>query len=157
VLDGLFGFNWNFEIVTPEIDGFTMAEKTGFCVVRGRLTGKVKVDGKYIEIIKEQYGRAEVKFTGQGADRKPLDFGNDMKAAASDALKKCASLLGIAADVYDPEEFMPIEVEGSDEANQRAKNAQRLTQEAKRKTKLMDAPGTEVENKPKTIQPMEGK
>jgi len=34
-----------------------------------------------------------------------VDFGNDMKAAATDALKKCASELGIASDVYGTAEY----------------------------------------------------
>jgi hypothetical protein len=42
--------------------------------------------------------------------RNPLDLGNDLKAASTDALKKCASELGIASDVYAPEEFKEIKV-----------------------------------------------
>lgn len=37
-----------------------------------------------------------------------LDFGNDLKAASTDALKKCASLLGIASDVYGKSEYKDI-------------------------------------------------
>jgi predicted glycosyltransferase involved in capsule biosynthesis len=40
----------------------------------------------------------------------PLDFGNDLKAAATDAFKKCASLLGVASDVYESDEFMEITI-----------------------------------------------
>ena len=39
----------------------------------------------------------------------PLDIGNDFKAAATDALKKCASELGIASDIYGKNEFREIE------------------------------------------------
>lgn len=174
-LDGLFGFNWNFEILTDDQTAFQMAVMTGYVTLRGRLTGRVKVDGQWLEIYREQYGRSEVKFlTVDAVDESgkvitesyfdkykqkqmerakkvrkideytgkpvPLDFGNDMKAAASDALKKCAAQLGIAADVYDPDEFIPMEIEGSTEADQRAKNAKKMTKAAT--DALLDKPGT---------------
>lgn len=182
-LDGIFGFNWDFEVVTPDDVAFQMAVMTGYITLKGRLTGRVLVDGKWVSIVREQYGRAEVKFLVEDAlddngnvimetyfdqragkqkqrpkkTRKidsytgkpiPLDFGNDMKAAASDALKKAASQLGIAADVYDPDEFIPYEVAGSTEADERAKNAKKLADEAKKKSNLIDAPGKEVKNEP---------
>ena len=37
-----------------------------------------------------------------------LDYGNDLKAATTDALKKCASELGIASDIYGANEFKEI-------------------------------------------------
>ena len=40
----------------------------------------------------------------------PLDLGNDLKAATTDALKKCAAELGIAADVYAPNEYKEIKL-----------------------------------------------
>jgi len=40
----------------------------------------------------------------------PLDFGNDLKAAATDAKKKCASELGLFADVYSAEDFFQAEI-----------------------------------------------
>lgn len=147
-LDSLFGFNWDFEVMTPDDVAFTMAERTGYVSVRGRLTGRVKVDGEWIAISREQYGRAEVKFrkdTDSTGRRIPLDFGNDLKGATSDALKKCASMLGIASDVYDPEEFMQIDITGSDEASDRAKNAKRM---ADKNRTLLDAPSTVVPAKP---------
>jgi len=39
-------------------------------------------------------------------------------------LKKCASLLGIAADIYEAEEFQEIEVVGSQEASDRKKRTE---------------------------------
>jgi len=92
---------WDFEIVEDkQIDGQI--------VVKGKLTVK-SPDGK-MTITKMQYGSSEVK---KFADLLPngqknpkagemIDLANDYKAAASDALKKCASLLGIAFDVYHP-------------------------------------------------------
>lgn len=134
VLDAIFGFNWDFEIETSLKEAFEVAQLTRVCTVKGILTGRVKVDGNWLAIKKVQFGRAEVKFK-KGPDGKPttqpLDFGNDMKAATSDALKKCASMLGIAADIYDPEEFIEVEIVGSDEASERRKNQEKLIQEAK--------------------------
>lgn len=111
VLDSLFGFNWDFEVETSLSEAFEVAKLTKVCVVKGTLVGRVKHDGKWVEIKKTQFGRSEVKFKKNSSE--PLDFGNDMKAATSDALKKCASLLGVGADVYEPEEFMEIEIEGA--------------------------------------------
>ena len=94
VLNLMFGWNWNFEIVKEEI--LIDAREV---VVKGRLT--VNANGKII--IKENYGNKEIMF--RKGTEKPLSIGNDMKAAASDALKKCASMIGVAQDIYAPEEF----------------------------------------------------
>lgn len=40
-----------------------------------------------------------------------VDPGDSFKAAATDCLKKCASTLGLFADVYSPENFVPLEPE----------------------------------------------
>lgn len=93
VLNFVFGWNWDFEIVSHGKE----AEQVW---VLGKLTVK---DEKGHQITKTQFGRADVKFK---RDTKiPLDFGNDLKAASTDALKKCASQLGIASDIYGKAEF----------------------------------------------------
>lgn len=140
-LDGLFGFDWDFTIQTSLAEAYDVAKITGTCVVLGRLTGRTKIDGEIRPVIKDQFGRAEVKF--KKGTRDPLDFGNDMKAAASDSLKKCASLLGIAADVYDPEEFIEIEIIGSDENSERQKNLKSKVKEAQ---KILKTQAKEVNN-----------
>lgn len=119
VLDSVFGFNWSFDIETTLSEAFEIAKLTKMCVVKGKLTCRVKSDGEWIELSKTQFGRAEVKMKRDSSD--PLDFGNDMKAATSDALKKCASLFGIGADVYEASEFQDIELIGSTENSDRAK------------------------------------
>ena len=133
VLDSVFGFNWSFDIDTSLGEAFEIAKATKMCVVKGTLSGRVKHDGEWITLSKTQFGRAEVKFkmTGTKPDRRIekdengmpilLDFGNDMKAATSDCLKKCASLFGIGADVYEQGEFQEIELIGSQENSDRAK------------------------------------
>ena len=157
VLDSVFGFNWSFEVETTLAEAFEVAKLTGAVVVKGTLIGRVKSDGEWVELRKTQFGRADVKWemtaattetgtviyeTDKNGRRKPkrvrkideytkspvpLDLGNDFKAAATDALKKCASLLGIGADVYEADEFMEIQIVGSDEARDSAKaTAQKL-------------------------------
>lgn len=109
-LNRIFGAeNWNFEVKSSLAESFEIATRTQSCTVLGRLT--IDVGGKLI--VKEQFGRADVKFK-QGTT-KPLDFGNDMKSAGSDALKKCASDLGIASDVYNKLEYIEIEIEDAED------------------------------------------
>lgn len=60
-------------------------------------------------VVKEQFGRADIKFKRDSKDM--VDYGNDLKAATTDALKKCAAELGIASDVYGKNEFKEIKDE----------------------------------------------
>lgn len=129
VLDSVFGFNWDFEVETGLKEAYEVAIATGMCVVKGTITARVKVDGKFIDLRKTQFGRCEVKFRKETRD--PLDFGNDMKGAVSDCLKKCASLFGIAADVYEADEFMEIEVVEADDNSKRTKAAEDRLKKAK--------------------------
>lgn len=149
VLDSVFGFNWNFEIETTMKEAFEVAKMTKSCVVKGTLTGRVWNEGQWIDIKKTQFGRSDVKFLteknedGEKVPKRddftgapiPLDFGNDMKAATSDCLKKCASLFGIGADVYEAGEFMEVEIIGSDEHSAKSKQAQKRIDEAKKAMK----------------------
>src|SRR3990167_7591018 len=93
VLNFVFGWNWDFEVISHGREGEQV-------YVLGKLTVK---DGKGSTIVKTQFGRADIKYK---KDTKiMLDFGNDLKAAATDSLKKSASLLGIASDIYGKMEF----------------------------------------------------
>lgn len=103
VLNSLFGYNWSFEVITSMQEALACA-KTGTVAVQGRL--KVKIGNEWVT--KEQYGRKEVAFK-RDTDM-PLDFGNDLKAAATDAKKKCASELGLFADVYAQEDFFEAQI-----------------------------------------------
>lgn len=134
VLDSVFGFDWDFEIETTLSEAFEVAKITGMCTVKGVLTCRVVDDtGRIRSVKKTQFGRADVKFkteTKNGVKSKmldefsglpiPLDFGNDMKAASSDCLKKCASLWGVAADIYEKDEFIEIMITDSSEDKQQA-------------------------------------
>jgi len=97
-LNYAFGWMWDFQIVDKGKEG-------DLIWVQGRLTIKTK-SGKPM-IIKEQFGRADMKYKRGTKD--PMDYGNDLKAAATDALKKCASELGIASDIYGKTEFQEIQ------------------------------------------------
>lgn len=108
VLNFVFGWNWDFEIVSEKEISLDVPGK-GQIITRGKLTVK---DGKGNTISKEQYGRADVKYVKDKKTGNPskefVDLGNDYKASATDALKKCAAELGIASDVYGKEEFKDI-------------------------------------------------
>ncbi len=93
VLNFVFGWNWDFEVVSHGKEG-------DLVWVLGKLTVK---SPKGEAITKTQFGRAEMKF--KRGSKEALDFGNDLKAAATDALKKCASMLGIASDIYGKTDY----------------------------------------------------
>jgi hypothetical protein len=93
MLNFTFGFMWDFTIVDK-------GREDNQVWVQGRLSIRNK-KGE-VMIIKEQFGRADIKFLR--GTKTPVDYGNDLKAAATDSLKKCASELGIASDVYSKEE-----------------------------------------------------
>lgn len=101
VLNFTFGWNWDFEVVSHGKEGDQVW-------VLGKLT--VKDDHGHM-ITKTQFGRADVKFRRDDKTKIMLDFGNDLKSATTDALKKCASLLGIASDIYGKAEFKDIGVQ----------------------------------------------
>lgn len=96
VLNYVFGWNWDFEVKQHGVEG-------DMIWVLGRLTVRTGTT----TIVKEQFGRADCKKKKDGSGY--LDFGNDLKAATTDALKKCASELGIASDIYGKNEFKEIE------------------------------------------------
>lgn len=99
-LNKIFHYMWSFEIKEKsQNQSLTQVQ------VLGRLTGYVVIPGTQPivqPIVKEQWGSAEIKKYGPTSQLagSPIDIGDDFKAAASDALKKCASMLGIAADLY---------------------------------------------------------
>jgi recombination DNA repair RAD52 pathway protein len=103
VLNLMFGWDWSFEIMEQQI-------LYGEAIVKGRLS--CRVNGR--EIVKMQFGNKDImykKLQEGETERVPLSIGNDLKAAATDALKKCAAEIGIAADIYNPEEFREVQVE----------------------------------------------
>jgi hypothetical protein len=99
VLNLMFGWDWDCEIESEQIIGTQV-------IVRCRLSCRTH-EGK--TIVKTQYGRKDITF--KKATQDFLDIGNDFKAAASDGLKKCASMIGIASDVYFKDEYKEFEGE----------------------------------------------
>lgn len=87
VLNQVFGWDWDFRIWDQQIGNRQVW-------VRGELTVRLKGH----TITKGQYGGADIKFNR--TSKEPVSIADDLKAAASDALKKCASMLQIASDVY---------------------------------------------------------
>ncbi len=75
-------FEWSFEIVKHEI----LADEV---IVLGKLT----LDG----VTKMAFGGSTVTRDAGGRD---LSLADDLKSAASDATKKCASLFGIGLELY---------------------------------------------------------
>lgn len=73
---------WDFEIISHEIHGDEI-------VVKGKLTA----DG----VVKMAFGGDTIKKDSKG---KVISLADDLKSAASDCLKKCATLLGVALELY---------------------------------------------------------
>ncbi len=60
-----------------------------------------------VVISKEQFGGKKV--TKSKSDGSYLDLAADMKSSATDCLKKCATLLGVALDLYGTDEKEAVE------------------------------------------------
>lgn len=123
VLNLVFGWDWDFEILDYKFD---LDIKQAF--VHGRLTVRISNGDKEPRVIKkEQFGRVDIKFKTEWVEKdgkrskqttnEPLDIGNDLKAAGTDALKKCASEFGICSDIYGANEFKEIQIIDSDDAS----------------------------------------
>jgi hypothetical protein len=144
VLDSVFGFDWDFDIETSVEEAFSVAKVTGGIVLKGTLLCRVIDDAGRIRTIKKtQFGRSDVKWKSgkkpEDTDNPvPLDIGNDFKAAASDCLKKCASLVGVASDIYEADEFMEILITDSSE-EKATKSAGRLTKKLQKETIKKDS------------------
>ncbi len=90
-LNEAFAFQWTFQIVSERIVPDEAEPRE--VIVRGRLT----IHTPNGDLVKEQFGGSDVKRTKKGDI---ISLADDLKSAGSDALKKCASLLGLALDLY---------------------------------------------------------
>lgn len=109
VLNRAFGFDWTFEIVPngrgdfyeyfPETE-ITLRKKPytrpASCIVQGKLTIHIHNPANPAEIL----GTIVKMSTGEREDAGGMTMGSLIKAAESDALKKAASRLGVALDLY---------------------------------------------------------
>jgi len=110
-LNLLFGWDWSFEVIDEKI-------LHGEVIVKGKLT----CNSNGHSIVKMQFGNKDIIYKKQseedkknGVERIPLSIGNDLKAAATDCLKKCAAEIGLAADIYNEMDFKPVNVEESED------------------------------------------
>ena len=116
-LNLMFGWDWSFEIVDQQIIHNEV-------VVKGKLT--CNSNGK--TIVKMQFGNKDIIYK-KGTET-PLSIGNDMKSAATDCLKKCAAEIGIAADIYNKEDFRPVQVVETEDILQSIKDLFELKRES---------------------------
>ena len=92
-LNEAFGHNWDLEADNEEI--FWFNEKPFEAKCRVKLTVRIGDTA----ITKMQYGCQPIEMLSNGTA--PVSIGDALKGAATDGLKKCASLMGIALDLYD--------------------------------------------------------
>lgn len=109
-LNLIFGWNWDFKITSHEY--FQHSREV---VVSGRLI----INSGAERIIKEQFGRhylsTKTVKNNNVQTTSAVNIGDGFKSAATDALKKCASELGICWDVYSSEPIEANETEMSHE------------------------------------------
>jgi len=100
-LNEALGHNWDFEADNEEIINWNGIPFEVRC--RGRLT--LRLGGQ--SVTKVQYGSQMIEFIkdrdkdGKAFIVAPVSIGDCFKGAATDAMKKCASLFGLALDLYD--------------------------------------------------------
>lgn len=110
-LNSLFGHMWDFDVVAQEVGKEQIWVKGQLRIKSpGKTVREVRPDGTVIEthydpieVVKTQFGGSDVKkLRDTGA---VMDIADDLKSAATDSMKKCATLLGLAADVYGAKEL----------------------------------------------------
>jgi recombination DNA repair RAD52 pathway protein len=126
VLNLMFGWDWSFEILDEKI----MHKEA---IVKGKLT--CNSNGR--SIVKMQYGNKDI-ICRKGTED-PISIGNDLKAAATDALKKCAAELGIAADIYNKMDFREVIVDLTEISIEDLQELYELKKEALTPDEQMDA------------------
>ena len=87
-LNAIFWFNWSVEIVDKEV---------GKNQVYVQVRLKVRF-GDGTEVYKDAFGGSDIKYAKK--DGKAISISDDLKSAQSDGIKKAASMLGVAWDVY---------------------------------------------------------
>lgn len=81
-------WNWSFKVKEHGIH-----HEADECWSLGELTATFVVDGERHTVTREQFGSQKIKRSR--ATGTPLDIGFDLKGAATDAMKKCATLIGV--------------------------------------------------------------
>ncbi len=94
VLNEAFNFMWDFEVADQGVGKDQVWVKG---ILRIHITPEFSIK-------KSAFGGSEIKKWAAGIKvGSAMDIGDDLKAAAADALKKAASLVGVAGDVYYPQ------------------------------------------------------
>ena len=109
LLNKAFGYAWSFKVINFGIEQAKVTKTGGpgnpayYCWVLGELTYPVKDPGTgaTVWVSKQAFGGKPIV----GSNNSKLQS-NDYKAAASDALKKAASLTGFASNVYCKDELL---------------------------------------------------
>ena len=84
-LNDAFEATWSFEILEHQI-----LENTDEVVVMGKLTAG--------DIVKCQFGSSKITRARESGEM--ISLADDLKAAGTDALKKCATMLGVGLHLY---------------------------------------------------------
>ncbi len=85
-LNDAFEAKWSFEIVR-----FDMLEDKDEVIVLGKLTAN--------GIVKSQFGSSRITKARETGE--VISLADDLKAAATDAIKKCATLMGVGLHLYN--------------------------------------------------------
>ena len=85
-LNDSFEAEWSFSILKHEI-----LEQTDEVIVLGQLRAG--------DVVKTQFGSSKITRARESGE--PISLADDLKAAATDCLKKCATLLGIGLHLYN--------------------------------------------------------
>ena len=105
-LNALFYHCWDLEVLNQDIGKMQV-----WALVKLTVRGP---DG--LVVTKTQFGGSDIKRL-KGTET-VIDVGDDLKSAVTDGLKKCATLLGIASDIYGHRE--QLEESGPDKSNVKA-------------------------------------
>ena len=102
---------WSFRIVEHGIHGeadecWVLGEMTAIVPAADLAASSGQGSNGYATVTRQQFGSQKVKRSR--ASGTPLDIGFDLKGAATDALKKCASLMGVGLYLWKKE--APVDV-----------------------------------------------
>lgn len=109
--NAIFHHLWSFEVIEHHIGDRQVWVKGKVTIrVPGKSIKRIHPDGTVEEITSEgyevsktQFGGSDIKFPREGS-KSAIDIGDDLKAAATDAKKKCFVSFGFMADVYSARE-----------------------------------------------------
>lgn len=103
-LNDAFASEWSFSVIDYQIQDKEVI-----------VLGQIQVHG----IVKQQFGSSAITRDSQSGEM--LCLGDDLKSAGTDALKKCATLLGVGLSLYGeaspPTKQVPAETPSTTETN----------------------------------------